>query len=76
MSVPADEVAAHGGVREGLSTAGQDGQLQRDALEKAACERIFEDVASGAKADRPGLSQALAYVREGDERMVWKNSTD
>lgn len=27
---------------------------------------------SGAKTDRPGLAQALAYVREGDTLVVWK----
>mgnify|MGYP001766469361 CR=1 FL=1 len=43
-----------------------------DALEKAGCERVFADKASGAKIDRPGLAQALAYVREGDALAVWK----
>jgi DNA invertase Pin-like site-specific DNA recombinase len=41
-------------------------------LNKAGCERIFEDTASGAKADRPGLAAALAYVREGDVLVVWR----
>lgn len=42
-----------------VSTADQDTALQTDALRKADCERIFEDTASGAKADRPGLADAL-----------------
>ena len=34
-----------------VSTAEQDIALQRDALEKAGCERLFEDIGiSGAKA--------------------------
>jgi Resolvase, N terminal domain len=40
--------------------------LQTDALRKAGCERVFEDTVSGAKADRPGLAAALAYLRDGD----------
>jgi DNA invertase Pin-like site-specific DNA recombinase len=55
-----------------VSTAVQDGALQRDALTKAGCGRFFEDKASGAKSDRPGLNDALGYVREGDVLVVWK----
>jgi DNA invertase Pin-like site-specific DNA recombinase len=33
---------------------------------------VFEDRASGARADRPGLQKALEYVREGDALIVWK----
>ena len=54
------------------ATAEQDTALQTDALRKAGCERIFEDTVSGAKADRPGLTAALAYVREGDALIVWR----
>ncbi len=49
-----------------VSTLEQDMALQLDALRAAGCTQIFEDRASGAKADRPGLAQALAFVREGD----------
>ena len=42
-----------------VSTAVQDGALQRDALTKAGCTRLFEDRASGAKSDRPGLNAAF-----------------
>lgn len=55
-----------------VSTAEQDTALQTDALRKAGCERIFEDTASGAKADRPGLAAALAYLRDGDVLAVWR----
>jgi len=46
--------------------------LQLDALRVAGCDRIFEDQASGAKTDRPGLAQALAFVRNGDVLITWK----
>jgi DNA invertase Pin-like site-specific DNA recombinase len=55
-----------------VSTAEQDTALQTDALSKAGCERVFEDVVSGAKADRPGLAAALAYLRDGDVLAVWR----
>lgn len=55
-----------------VSTAEQDTALQTDALNKAGCERIFEDTVSGAKADRPGLAEALAYLRDGDVLAVWR----
>jgi DNA invertase Pin-like site-specific DNA recombinase len=48
--------------------------LQRDALLHAGVDarHLFEDKASGARDDRPGLAQALAYVRSGDCLVVWK----
>jgi DNA invertase Pin-like site-specific DNA recombinase len=54
-----------------VSTLEQDVALQLDALHDAGCDRIFEDRASGAKTDRPGLAQALAFVREGDVLVTW-----
>ena len=33
---------------------------------------LFEDHASGAKDDRPGLTKALEFVRPGDVLVVWK----
>lgn len=55
-----------------VSTGDQNPDLQRDALAAAGCTRVFEDAASGARADRPGLAQALDYVRDGDVLAVWK----
>jgi DNA invertase Pin-like site-specific DNA recombinase len=55
-----------------VSTLEQEMALQLDALRAAGCDRIFEDRASGAKTDRPGLTQALAFVREGDVLVTWK----
>ena len=55
-----------------ISTQDQSLDLQRDALTAAGCEQIFEDVASGAKDERRGLAEAIAYAREGDTLTVWK----
>lgn len=55
-----------------VSTQDQNLDLQRDALAKAGCEKIFEDKASGARADRPGLAKALETLRGGDTLVVWK----
>jgi hypothetical protein len=49
-----------------VSTQDQHLHLQQDALNKAGCIKIFTDTASGAKHERPGLGEALNYVREGD----------
>jgi DNA invertase Pin-like site-specific DNA recombinase len=55
-----------------VSTIEQDPTLQHDALAAAGCTKVFEDRASGARADRPGLGKALDYVRDGDVLIVWK----
>lgn len=55
-----------------VSTEDQSLALQRDALRGAGCEEIFEDRASGAKADRPGLGRALERLRAGDTLIVWR----
>jgi DNA invertase Pin-like site-specific DNA recombinase len=55
-----------------VSTAQQTTDQQRDALEAAGVDasRIFEDVMSGARTDRPGLQRLLDYAREGDTVTV------
>ena len=48
--------------------------LQRDALTAAGVDprHLFEDKASGARDDRPGLQSCLDYVKAGDTLVVWK----
>jgi DNA invertase Pin-like site-specific DNA recombinase len=55
-----------------VSTYDQTLNLQQDALQKAECSKIFTDTASGAKAERKGLEEALSYIRAGDTLVVWR----
>src|ERR671932_1025163 len=55
-----------------VSTDEQNLDLQRDALKKAECKKIFEDQVSGTKDRRPGLEQALSHLRSGDTLVVWR----
>lgn len=55
-----------------VSTEDQHLYMQEDALKSTGCTEIFRDIASGVKTARPGLEQALAYLREGDTLVVWK----
>jgi DNA invertase Pin-like site-specific DNA recombinase len=55
-----------------ISTTDQTLNLQQDALAKDGCDRLFTDTMSGAKAERPGLTQALEFMRAGDVLVVWK----
>lgn len=56
-----------------VSTFDQNLDLQVQALQQAGCEKIFKDEGiSGAKAERPGLKDAIAYARKGDMIVVWK----
>lgn len=57
-----------------VSTVDQDAALQRRALleMKKPPSEIFEDVMSGARADRPGLASALSMLRPGDTLAIWK----
>jgi DNA invertase Pin-like site-specific DNA recombinase len=57
---------------ERVSTDDQNLALQHDALQAAGCEKIFADKMSGAKADRPGLKEALEFARKGDTLVVWR----
>ncbi|EHU44658.1 resolvase, N terminal domain protein, partial [Escherichia coli DEC2C] len=42
-----------------VSTNDQNTELQRNALECAGCELIFEDKISGTKSARPGLKKLI-----------------
>ncbi len=55
-----------------VSTHDQTLNLQKDALAKAGCSKIFTDTASGALAERKGLEQAMQYARAGDTLVVWR----
>lgn len=55
-----------------VSTQDQSLELQREALVKAGCKKVYTDKLSGAQANRPGLSKTLEILREGDTLVVWK----
>ena len=42
-----------------VSTTDQNIFLQKDALHAAKCEKIYEDIASGSKTERPALNDML-----------------
>ena len=46
--------------------------LQEDQLTAAGCTKIFWDHQTGSTKERPGLKDALAYVRSGDTLIVWR----
>jgi len=55
-----------------VSTNNQNLELQIDALEKAGCEKIYRDVASGARTERPSLNEMVNNLRPGDVLVIWK----
>ncbi|TIX93548.1 recombinase family protein [Rhizobium sp. P44RR-XXIV] len=56
-----------------VSTTDQNLDLQRDALQRAGCQKIFEEKKSGrAGTKRQEFDAALAYLRAEDVLVVWK----
>jgi DNA invertase Pin-like site-specific DNA recombinase len=55
-----------------VSTDDQHLDLQRDALEKAGCEKIYTDRQSGASTERLGLARVLEMARRDDTLVVWR----
>lgn len=55
-----------------VSTDEQNLSLQLDALAAAGCSQVFQDIASGARQDRTGLTSALGACGPGDVLTVWK----
>ncbi len=48
-----------------VSTQDQNLEMQLDDLNKAGCERIFQEKASGVKAERPELLAMQQILRKG-----------
>jgi len=63
-----------GYIRVSKSDGSQTLEPQRDALLVAGVEenRIYEDLASGRKDDRPGLNACLKALQPGNTLVVWK----
>lgn len=53
-----------------VSAAHQTTDQQFDALNAAGVDRIYSDVMSGVRSDRPGLKELLDYAREGDTVVI------
>ena len=55
-----------------VSTQDQKLDLQRQALQAAGCDLIFEDHISGTRAKRPGLDKVLDKLAPGVVLVVWR----
>ena len=55
-----------------ISTREQSMDGQLDSLHHAGCDKVFTEVASGAREDRPVLREALEYARPGDVLVCFK----
>jgi DNA invertase Pin-like site-specific DNA recombinase len=53
-----------------VSSDDQDLTLQRTALHRVGCSRLYEEKASGAKRSRPELARMLDQLRAGDVVVV------
>ncbi len=53
-----------------VSTGDQDVAGQRMRLEQAGAIKVFTDVMSGKRMDRPGLTELLGFARKGDTLAV------
>lgn len=51
---------------------GQSTATQIAALKAAGSTKVFEELASGGRWDRPELQKALDQLRQGDVFIVWK----
>ncbi len=55
-----------------VSTQDQNLEMQLDALDKAGCEKIFQEKASGVKSERPELLAMQQILRKGDVIYIYK----
>ena len=55
-----------------VSTEDQHLDLQRDALNTAGCQTIYEEKISGKSTDRPELANCIKALRSGDTLVVWR----
>jgi len=55
-----------------VSTLEQNLDLQKDALQKAGCEKVIVDLVNGAIAARPGLEKMKDLLRQGDTFVIWR----
>lgn len=53
-----------------VSTTSQSLDVQMAELSNAQCERIFQDKATGTNTNRPGLTELMEFVRDGDTVII------
>jgi DNA invertase Pin-like site-specific DNA recombinase len=53
-----------------VSSVGQHLDAQLDALQQDGCAKVFTDIMTGSRMDRPGWDRLLEYVRPGDTVVV------
>ncbi len=56
-----------------VSTQEQNLDSQIDLLKNTGCEKIYKDIASGARSDRKDLNELIKYRRKGDTVITYKN---
>ena len=52
------------------SSTGQSLEVQLDKLQRAGCDRIYQEKRSGRTAERPELKACMNYLREGDTLII------
>ncbi len=57
----------------GVSSTGQDLAVQLEKL--AGCDKVFKEKRSGVDTGRPELKRCLEYLREGDTRLVKRDTS-
>ena len=55
-----------------VSTIGQTLEQQTEVLAAAGAGKIFSDIMSGMRDNRPGFAECMQYLREGDTLIVWR----
>ena len=55
-----------------ISSNNQNLDLQIDALKNIGCIKIFYDKVSGISKEKPGLNEALSFLRSSDTLVIWK----
>lgn len=55
-----------------ISTNDQSLDSQIDKLKQYGCEKIYTDIMSGSKSERPQLNEMIEYAREGDTIVVYR----
>ncbi len=55
-----------------ISTNDQNLDMQRDALKKAGCEKVFIEQMSGSLDSRPELDRTMEVLSKGDTLVIWR----